>query len=262
MLVDSGGAWRSVAAIRIRSSAAAAAVLRMGGPFVSNSTLTAAFLGSASGLPDCRTGRACDTALSTYAQNYVSTCHLSLCVSPPTIESASPPNCLCANPIELTNSSEITGLEAELGCWRVIERVVDRVMTGLKVVAPRACPLSRPRFEQGSAGILIAMNSSPRETGGNRRLSELVEARKPDIRVLAERYGISNVRIFGSVARGDSHARSDIDFLVDIPREATLFDLSRFRRELAALLGVDVDVVSSRALLPRDRDVLEEAIGL
>ena len=113
------------------------------------------------------------------------------------------------------------------------------------------------------AGILRAMNSSPsRETGGNPRLSELVEAHKPDIRLLADRYGISNVRIFGSVARGDSHARSDIDFLVDIPREATLFDLSRFRRELSALLGVEVDVVSSRALLPRDSDVLEEAIGL
>ena len=107
------------------------------------------------------------------------------------------------------------------------------------------------------------MNSSPnRETGGNPRLSKLVEGRKLDIRLLAERYGISNVRVFGSVARGDDHARSDIDFLVDIPREATLFDLSRFRRELAALLGVDVDIVSSRALLPRDRDVLEEAIGL
>jgi hypothetical protein len=150
-----------------------------------------------------------------------------------------------------------------LGDGRVIERVRDSVMTGLKVIAP-ACSGRLPGlpFEPGSAGILRAMNSSPRETGGNRRLSELVEARKPDIRVLAERYGISNVRIFGSVARGDSHARSDIDFLVDIPREATLFDLSRFRRELAALLGVDVDVVSSRALLPRDRDVLEEAIGL
>jgi hypothetical protein len=99
------------------------------------------------------------------------------------------------------------------------------------VIAP-ACSglLSRLRFEPGSAGIRRAMKSSPREAGGNRRLSELVEARKPDIRVLAERYGISNVRIFGSVARGDSHARSDIDFLVDIPREATLFDLSGFRR--------------------------------
>lgn len=107
------------------------------------------------------------------------------------------------------------------------------------------------------------MNSSSK--GGaieNPRLRELVESRKADIESLADRYGISNVRIFGSVARGDSHALSDIDFLVDLPRDATLFDLSRFRRELSALLGVDVDVVSSRALLPRDRDVLEEAIGL
>jgi predicted nucleotidyltransferase len=94
------------------------------------------------------------------------------------------------------------------------------------------------------------------------RLRELVAARKNDIGLLADRYGISNVRIFGSVARGDAHSRSDIDFLVDVPRDASLFDLSRFRRELADLLGVDVDVISSRALLPRDQDVLEEAIGL
>lgn len=74
--------------------------------------------------------------------------------------------------------------------------------------------------------------------------------------------GISNVRIFGSIARGDSHAISDIDFLVDLPRDASLFDLSRFRRELSGLVGVDVDVVSSRALLPRERDIVEEAMAL
>lgn len=93
-------------------------------------------------------------------------------------------------------------------------------------------------------------------------LRELVETRKDDIGFLADRYGISNVRIFGSVARGDDHPGSDIDFLVDVPRDASLYDLSRFRRELADLLGVDVNVVSSRALLPRDQDVLEDAIRL
>lgn len=92
------------------------------------------------------------------------------------------------------------------------------------------------------------------------RLREIVETRKDDIESLADGYGISNVRIFGSVARGDAPARSDIDFLVDVPRDASLFDLSRFRRELSDLLGVDVNVVSSHALLPRDQDVLE-AIG-
>ena len=94
------------------------------------------------------------------------------------------------------------------------------------------------------------------------RLREMVGARRDDIGSLADRYGISNVRIFGSVARGDAHPRSDVDFLVDVPRDASLFDLSRFRRELSDLLGVEVDVISSRALLPRDHDVLEEAIGL
>lgn len=94
------------------------------------------------------------------------------------------------------------------------------------------------------------------------QLREMVETRKDDIGSLADRYGISNVRIFGSVARGDAHSCSDVDFLVDVPRDASLFDLSRFRRELSDLLGVDVDVISSRALLPRDHDVLEEAIDL
>ena len=94
------------------------------------------------------------------------------------------------------------------------------------------------------------------------KLREMVETRKDDIGSLAQRYGISNVRIIGSVARGDAHPHSDVDFLVDVPRDASLFDLSRFRRELSDLLGVDVDVVSSHALLPRDQDVLEEAIGL
>ena len=112
-------------------------------------------------------------------------------------------------------------------------------------------------------GILSDMNPSARQGAiESQRLRGLVETRKDDIGSLADRYGISNVRIFGSVARGDAHSRSDVDFLVDVPRDASLFDLSRFRRELSDLLGVDVDVVSSHALLPRDRDVLEEAIGL
>lgn len=94
------------------------------------------------------------------------------------------------------------------------------------------------------------------------QLRELIETRKDDIDALAHRYGISNLRLFGSVARGDSGPASDIDFLVDLPTNATLFDLAGFRRELEEMLGVDVDVVSSRALLARDRDVLEEVVAL
>ena len=121
----------------------------------------------------------------------------------------------------------------------------------------------RSRVSRKVGGILSDMNSSARQgTIENPRLRELVETRKDDIGSLADRYGISNVRIFGSVARGDADSRSDIDFLVDVPRNASLFDLSRFRRELSDLLGVDVDVVSSNALVPRDTDVLETAVAL
>jgi len=94
------------------------------------------------------------------------------------------------------------------------------------------------------------------------RLNGLVRSRREDIQELARRYQISNVRIFGSLARGDSGPDSDVDFLVDLPETASLFDLAGFRRELRAILGVEVDVVSRKALLSRDRDVLEEAVAL
>lgn len=79
---------------------------------------------------------------------------------------------------------------------------------------------------------------------------------------LAARRGASNVRVFGSVARGDHDAGSDIDLLVDLAPGVTLFDLSRLSHELSDLLGVRVDIVSARALLPRDHDVLDEAAAL
>lgn len=107
------------------------------------------------------------------------------------------------------------------------------------------------------------MSQSPHHgSAEGKRLRALVESRRDDIQSLAGRYGITNVQVFGSVARSDSGPDSDIDFLVDLPDGASLFDLAGFRRELGEMLGVDVDVVSSRALLPRDRDVVEEAVAL
>jgi uncharacterized protein len=115
----------------------------------------------------------------------------------------------------------------------------------------------------GRSGTLdrVTVAPQPQHVEGV-ELQALAEVRKDDIEALARRYGISNLRLFGSVARGDSGPVSDIDFLVDLPPTATLFDLVGFRRELDAMLGVDVDVVSSRALLPRDGDVLEEVVAL
>ncbi len=115
----------------------------------------------------------------------------------------------------------------------------------------------------GRSGTLDRVTATPQpQSVEGVQLRALVETRKDDIEGLARIYGISNLRLFGSVARGDSGPASDIDFLVDLPADAMLFDLAGFRRELDAMLGVDVDVVSSRALLPREGDVLEEAVAL
>jgi predicted nucleotidyltransferase len=90
----------------------------------------------------------------------------------------------------------------------------------------------------------------------------LLEKRQ-QILSIADKYGAHNVRIFGSVARGDSHPDSDIDFLVDLEPDRSLFDLGGLLYELQSLLGVEVDVVTEKGLRERIRErVLREAISL
>lgn len=80
---------------------------------------------------------------------------------------------------------------------------------------------------------------------------------------IAAARGAHNVRVFGSVARGDEHADSDIDLLVDLDRGVGLVGLAGLTRDLTELLGVSVDVVPADALKTRIRDeVLAEAIAL
>jgi predicted nucleotidyltransferase len=70
--------------------------------------------------------------------------------------------------------------------------------------------------------------------------------RREEILQIASRHDASNVRVFGSVARGESDAQSDVDFLVDIETDKRGFDffglLEDLRRDLEVLLGVPVDV--------------------
>ncbi|MBI2320978.1 MAG: nucleotidyltransferase family protein [Chloroflexi bacterium] len=80
---------------------------------------------------------------------------------------------------------------------------------------------------------------------------------------IASRYGASNVRVFGSVARGDEDAASDIDLLVDLEPGRSLFDLGGLLMDIEELLGCRVDVVTEAGLRPRLRErVLNEAIPL
>jgi predicted nucleotidyltransferase len=80
---------------------------------------------------------------------------------------------------------------------------------------------------------------------------------------IARKHGATNVRVFGSVARGDDDASSDIDLLVEFAPGGGLLRHAALVRELEALLGRRVDVISDRGLRPRIRHrVLKEAIPL
>jgi predicted nucleotidyltransferase len=75
------------------------------------------------------------------------------------------------------------------------------------------------------------------------------------------RYGVRSSSLFGSVARGESGPRSDVDLLVDVDDDVSLFGLSRLKRHLEDLLGMPVDLVTTDALRPSMRDqILAEAI--
>ena len=78
-----------------------------------------------------------------------------------------------------------------------------------------------------------------------------------------EQRGAHNPRVFGSVARGEDHATSDIDLLVDLDPDVGLVGLAGLSRELHDLLGVDVDIVPAASLKPAVRAAaVAEAIPL
>src|SRR5580700_1790279 len=94
-------------------------------------------------------------------------------------------------------------------------------------------------------------------------IEELRCSNKEQILCLATSYGARNVRIFGSVARGDSSPSSDIDFLVDLDTDRTLMDLGGLLTGLQDILHSPVDVATERMLRPSVRErVLREAVPL
>ena len=75
--------------------------------------------------------------------------------------------------------------------------------------------------------------------------------------------GVVRASVFGSVARGEAGAESDVDFLVEFEKGRTLLDLSGLRLDLMDLLGCDVDVATPKSLHPKLRDrILGELVAI
>jgi predicted nucleotidyltransferase len=88
----------------------------------------------------------------------------------------------------------------------------------------------------------------------------LLQTYREDILRLAEKHGVRNVRVFGSVARGEATSASDLDLLIDLDPDRSLLDRIGFMQDLEDLLGVRVHVVTEKGLHPMMRaNILDDA---
>lgn len=91
----------------------------------------------------------------------------------------------------------------------------------------------------------------------------LTDYSKRQIKRIAAKYGAVNIRLFGSMARGDFSQDSDMDLLVDMLPGSSLYDLMAVQEELAKTVGRRVDIVTEKSLNRHIKDqTLKEAVPL
>jgi predicted nucleotidyltransferase/DNA-binding XRE family transcriptional regulator len=129
------------------------------------------------------------------------------------------------------------------------------------------------RIERGELNPTVAMLERLVEASGNelvvmvepRRCAptmEALRARRDEVLEAVGRFGGSNVRVFGSVARGEATEESDVDLLIDVPAGTGLVAVRQISDAVAAVLPWSVDVVTSGAARRRMAHVLDEAVAL
>ena len=94
-------------------------------------------------------------------------------------------------------------------------------------------------------------------------IDEILKGKRDEILRIASSYGARNVRVFGSLARGQAGQDSDIDLLVKLEPGRSLLDLIGIKQDVEDLLGCEVDVVTEAAISPYLREhVLREAVSV
>ncbi len=93
-------------------------------------------------------------------------------------------------------------------------------------------------------------------------LDTIRREKRAEIVRLGELYGARQIRVFGSVARGDNTPASDVDLLVEMDQGRTLFDLAGFVADVQDLLGVRVDVVTAGGLRYLRDQIPAEAVPI
>ncbi len=94
-------------------------------------------------------------------------------------------------------------------------------------------------------------------------LSELLREKRDEILRIAAQHGATNVRVFGSLARGEARPNSDVDILITLAPDRSLLDLIALKQDLEDLLGCKVDVVTEASVSPYIRpQVLQDAVAL
>lgn len=94
-------------------------------------------------------------------------------------------------------------------------------------------------------------------------IKQVLQEKREEILAIAEKHGAYNVRVFGSVARGDAREDSDVDFLVDVGQNRSAWFPVELKLDLQDLLKREVDIATEKTLhdLIRDR-ILKEAVPL